>query len=802
MFRNLLMGFEIPFRAYVANVILSKYRNEEEFGKILQAKSTSLQASAPLFLKNTLPKESQPSKIHKNYEMLKHAAVKTQIVSEDSDIPSVGMLNWLTFSLIDDFGDLYACFKSYSDYCNLAEKYRYARNKLDHPRCRTLEESHLVPVLSFVKDICSFLDDQYFLEKTKDVITKEILALQQRKISIPISKHNITEMPYGESKLVCRDKEIEMIKKFLYGNPGDLRKQHSMCIYGYGGVGKTALVLEVVKQVVQDLLDNTTANDYQPEYLFFFSAKKRSLALAQTTGKIIERTQRCHFDTADDLIALIYSSLEKSDFAKFHGEGLIIIDNLETLSDTERKKVKAFIEHKTPEEMQFIITSRHSEEYDCNYKLTGFEFEAGNEFIQNYSNENELELSLSDSEISDLLSLAKGNTLVLVLCLRRLSQQLVNVNHLRAEFSGSSAFSRIKKGLQQIPPNAYEVIGEFMFKDTFEQIEEIFSSYTELFYQILRVFAIIPTEEIDISTICLLTRNPYPQVELVVETLCNYLILEKKKGNYSLNSFAEKYIIRRFVPDAELYTKLFTEITSRMHEIQSALKQLELDKKQRPELAKILTDWSIITNGDLVTAAKMYQLYQDVKWECERASKYHLSCTLETFMKECQEAESITAHPYIKYQKARILQLIDQSQVLPDKHPHEIFTAFNDAIYVIQTVEQYSSIQQTKSYASMLWLFGQQLEQTEEYSTVIRYLEESKNAFEQLAIEDQEYYQCCTKLGHIYLKYYEADRDSRVAYLRRSRYISRMLQQHYDDLGKARRYAIQLKNMLIPYGKY
>ena len=54
-------------------------------------------------------------------------------------------------------------------------------------------------------------------------------------------------MPYTESRIVCRENEIERLKKFICGNPGDLRKQHSCCVYGYGGVGKTALVLEVVK---------------------------------------------------------------------------------------------------------------------------------------------------------------------------------------------------------------------------------------------------------------------------------------------------------------------------------------------------------------------------------------------------------------------------------------------------------------------------------------------------------------------------------------------------------------------------
>ena len=91
-------------------------------------------------------------------------------------------------------------------------------------------------------------------------------------------------MPYGESRIVCRDEEIQMLKSFIYGKPEDLRKQHSLCLYGYGGVGKTALVLEALKQIVRDVQDDTTINEYRPQYVLFFTAKQRRLDVAAETG--------------------------------------------------------------------------------------------------------------------------------------------------------------------------------------------------------------------------------------------------------------------------------------------------------------------------------------------------------------------------------------------------------------------------------------------------------------------------------------------------------------------------------------
>ena len=198
----------------------------------------------------------------------------------------------------------------------------------------------------------------------------------------------------------------------------------------------------------------------------------------------------------------------------------------------------------------------------------------------------------------------------------------------------------------------------------------------------------------------------------------------------------------------------------------------------------------------------MYKIYGDVNAACERAGRFKVEDALERFVQECDESERVTAHPYIKYQKARILQLVDRSNILPEKHVGAIKKGFNDAVYSIKTIEQYSGIQQTKSYASLLWLFGQYLSDNHDLATAIRYLEEGKFSFEEQQIADQEYYQCVTKLGYTYLDYYLLDRQNRISYLRKSRTISKMLSGNWYDLGKARSYAGQLRTRLQSYGTY
>ena len=82
------------------------------------------------------------------------------------------------------------------------------------------------------------------------------------------------------------------------------------------------------------------------------------------------------------------------------------------------------------------------------------------------------------------------------------------------------------------------------------------------------------------------------------------------------------------------------------------------------------------------------------------------------------------------------------------------------------------------------------------------YLEESKISFEEQSISDQQYYQCCTLLGTVYLDYYLQDRTNRLAYLRKSRSIERMLSPNWFSLGKAQRHAAQLRTRLKDFGNY
>ena len=186
--------------------------------------------------------------------------------------------------------------------------------------------------------------------------------------------------------------------------------------------------------------------------------------------------------------------------------GIVIVDNLETLSSQDRAELHDFIQAGSPSCIQYILTSRKEEPYDVNVELNGFENDDGLRFINEYSEENDLNLDLSRDECLELLQISKGNTLVLVLCLSRLSRKLETIDSIQADFSKLPTTKTLNNELTKLPPSGFDIISEFMFKNTFEEVELVFESEHENMYKVLRIFTVYGGDEIDIYTISIVAE--------------------------------------------------------------------------------------------------------------------------------------------------------------------------------------------------------------------------------------------------------------------------------------------------------
>ena len=79
LFRNLLMGFEIPFRSYIAHVVTSAYPTDRLFENAMVAKKMLLTPASPEFLNNTSKAVIfNPSRLNNDKELkvYKYVSVK------------------------------------------------------------------------------------------------------------------------------------------------------------------------------------------------------------------------------------------------------------------------------------------------------------------------------------------------------------------------------------------------------------------------------------------------------------------------------------------------------------------------------------------------------------------------------------------------------------------------------------------------------------------------------------------------------------------------------------------------------
>ena len=254
------------------------------------------------------------------------------------------------------------------------------------------------------------------------------------------------------------------------------------------------------------------------------------------------------------------------------------------------------------------------------------------------------------------------------------------------------------------------------------------------------------------------------------------MILERQGANYRLNQFAEKYIIQRFLPDAIQYATLQEKVERCVRQTNRELQMFDDAVERNPERKKILKDWNIFASGDKIAAAKIDSIYVDVREQCNKGNKFFVRTALEEAYPKIELLEKTSIHPYIQYQKARILKLIDDSGILPEKHDEEIQEVYKNVIWSIKTNPLYSSIQHTKSYASVLWIYGMRLI-PDDISAATRYLEDAKDTFEECGITDTEYINCLSDLLQAYLKSYRCTKNK--SYLHIARPIDREVMESF-----------------------
>ena len=216
----------------------------------------------------------------------------------------------------------------------------------------------------------AFIGQKPLMEWWRDRKQNTKVPESQNALELPTPiYHNLPQPDYGQ--FIGRDNELAQVIRQLRPYP---HSQHSIVtIDGVGGVGKSALALEVAHRYLRQSDDISPAEKF--DAIIWTSAKQNVL----TAEGIVPRKQVLR--TIDDIYTTIAVTLEREDIIKAIAEEqselirkaltqqrtLLIVDNLETIDD---QAVLEFI-RELPAPTKAIVTTRHRIDVAYSIRLHG-----------------------------------------------------------------------------------------------------------------------------------------------------------------------------------------------------------------------------------------------------------------------------------------------------------------------------------------------------------------------------------------------------------------------------------------------
>lgn len=735
-------SFEVAYRSYVAQHILAAYPEKTALQTALQKQVDVLDQSTAVMsgqIKGIISDNLAGKKWEAFWENLQfmECCSLAQRHVESHDVLYLSLSVTLTFSFRDLFLDIIKEFPDVTDYIRKATSYREVRNALSHRGSRLISSEQADEAVDFMRRAKNAIGDKFFWYKPWNEISNDIDKYMSS--SKPFIAENIDEIPFSESEIVCREQEISSLFKYICNWDG-LRKvrnsKHLVCIAGYGGIGKTALVTEFIKRLISQLATESFEG-LRPDFILFFTAKEEKLEYDPHTGKLVSHRVNKQFSSFEELKNKVYSQLKINEFADdWNYSGILVIDNLETLDAENRKKLVDFIYYDVPSCIRVIITTRIPEEADELIKLRGFQAEEGLVFIREYIEKNNLDVVLSDSEINNLVANSYGNPLVLVLALKRLSTKVITYGSLIRE-------------LKQLPNNANRSVSSFMYQNT---IEEIMHNHPDRKEAIHRVLQSMSVYDGPLNKEVLATANKLDveNVEDILDILAKYLVIERIGDSYVINSFANEFILVSMSADTTTKISIRNGIWAAVNESTRNKETLNDYLKNYDKLKSVISDWQGDSDKECFAIAKAFVLYEDRS----RITPANADFEIQQI---CDEFELLikqnSAHPYVYYQRARILKELRRLGLVEDEYNAQIEDDFDRCLILIND-RSFRAIQNTRTFPSILWIFSQFLLDVGKLQKAALNIEQAVQVFRNLGDTSHNYYDALAVQGIVEIKLY------------------------------------------------
>lgn len=787
-------AFEVALRCFVADNILSQYSDEQSLKDEIQKridsiKGTHIILSGKITSSNILSAREWSS-FWENICFSQDCYYKKEHF-KSHDVAFLSQTILMTYVFQDLHQPFIQAFGKPENYLFYAQKYYDVRNALSHQGSSVISDEDAKSCVFFMKKGCKCINEPYFWFRSAVEIERDIDNFEKALYLAEPIIENLDMVPFSSNCIVCREPELTDLFKYVCGWNGTKRlrnRKHLVCISGYGGIGKTSLVTEFLSRLLE-LMKSESYGGLRPTFILFYSAKIQTMEFDQSFGSLYIRKTRSQFSNCDQLLSCFYNDLSIEEFDdEWEQQGIFIVDNLETLDGEERRKIIDFINDVLPSSVQVIITTRIPEHADEQMQLRGFQNEAGLHFIEEYLSKNKINLTLSDKQRRDLIKYSYGNSLVLVLALKRLGAQ-------------KSSYRSIISELQRLPKNDTDnSISHFMFQNTIEEILKIYPENRETTKSVLICLSLRP-EALTADVLASAHRGTsitVDEIEDILQLLTRYLIVEKIGDTYVINEFANHFILTSMTPSQETKREWESKLLSAMHETEQQKMTVDELKENYPKLSGVLEEWKGEREEESLAICHAFSIYDRKK----AISCGNAAFEIDQLNREFDQIEyQYSTHPYIYYQRARILKELRSDKIIEDEYNDLIKSNYEKCLMMIDT-PSFVQIKATQTYPSVLWIYSMFLLSISCFEEASRYAYDAVQNYKQLGIVSADADDALFVYGIAEINLFKLDlnmqhlKNAREA-LSKSRVKKNMkknVQKHYDQLAsevnKYNRFAI------------
>ncbi|HEY9128484.1 MAG TPA: hypothetical protein VIN02_01480 [Sulfurovum sp.] len=346
---NAVKAFEVAFRSFIVDTLTQNYPSKQSLFDALSRINTSSEVMYAGKIQAKVSKlRGDIDNVYKHITECNQAYVNRHY---DNDVPYVSeLIDFLLIFFNSNFSNNHLTdgFISIEDFHFSASLYYSIRNDLSHPASRPISEINANKVIYFIDNLVAILDDKYFWYESKTYIRQKKKDFYNVVDKTSLKVSNLDSVRFLHKKLLCRDTEMNALTVALLGNETRKRLAGSVSLYGYGGVGKTAMTIDFLYRVMREKKDGKH-NDI--EYLLFFSSKDECLTYKNTTGNLYIDKIRPEFTSLKELQQSICKALSIDDINDMilkYKRGIIVIDNIENLPVDEKNKIFTFIKSLPP----------------------------------------------------------------------------------------------------------------------------------------------------------------------------------------------------------------------------------------------------------------------------------------------------------------------------------------------------------------------------------------------------------------------------------------------------------------------